>query len=120
MARKYVMTLLKAVSGAVIMLGLSACASIKLPKLDVLKLPEFKEESENIGDFPDVEEVPNFPNEVKSSQAWDDQANEILSIRDNFITPAEAERPKTEDQIYQEIDRLTESVKEYRKDDPPQ
>lgn len=120
MARNNVLNLLKIVSGAIVLLNLTACASIKLPSLDILKLPEFKEESENIGDYPSVQDAPSLPTEVKSSKEWDSQAKKIIKIRDNFDAPAEPDRPITKDEIYQEIDRLTDSVNEYRKDDPPQ
>ena len=120
MTQNNVINLLKTVSGVVVLLTVTACANIKLPSLDILKLPEFKEESENIGDYPSVQNAPSLPTEVKSSKEWDAQAKKILKIRDKFNSPVEPDRPITEDEILQEIDRLTDSVNEYRNDDPPQ
>lgn len=120
MARKHVINLLKFSSGIAVVLCLNACASIKLPSLDLMRLPEFKEDTENLGGYPKVEDAPALPKRVGSNRLWDDRAKQIIATRDGFKAPVEPDRPKTEDQIYQEIDRLTDSVNEYRKDDPPQ
>jgi len=101
-------------------LGLGGCSSVKLPQLDLLKLPEFKEESENIGKYPAVVDAPGLPTEVRKAGEWDELAKEIIATRDSVKAPAEPDRPKTTDEITQEIDRLTGEVNEYRADDPPQ
>ncbi|MEP6341923.1 MAG: hypothetical protein ABJ275_01295 [Maricaulaceae bacterium] len=120
MTRKHVINLLKFGGGVVVLLSINACASIKLPSLDLIKLPEFRQDAENLGDYPNVEEAPALPKEVGSDSLWDSRADKIIKTRDLFNAPTEPDRPVTDDQINQEIDRLTASVNEYRKDDPPQ
>ena len=120
MARKHVINLFKLGSGVVVLLSVNACASIKLPSLDLLKLPEFREDAENLDSYPSVEDAPALPGDVGSDKLWDNRANKIIDIRDNFNAPEEPDRPVTDDQINREIDRLTDSVNEYRKDDPPE
>ena len=120
MARKHVINLFKLGSGIAVLLSVSACASIKLPSLDLLKLPEFKEAAENLDGYPSVEDAPALPEDVGSDKLWDNRANKIIEIRDGFNAPEEPDRPITEDDINREIDRLTDAVNEYRKDDPPQ
>lgn len=113
---RHIMTKMAAV--AVLTLSLNACSSVSLPKLDLLKLPEFKEESENIGDYPKVVDAPGLPTDVRSAGDWDNTAKDILKARASVAPPAEPDRPKTPGEITQEIDRLTEQVNEYRVDDP--
>ena len=100
--------------------SLSACASVKLPKLDLIKLPDFKAETENLGDFPNLNDAPALPEDVKTARQWDRTAREIIKIRDGFRAPIEPNRPKTAAEIDREVDRLTDAVNEYRADDPPQ
>ena len=120
MARKHVINLLKLGGGIIVLLSVNACASIKLPSLDLIKLPEFRQDAENLGDYPNVEDAPALPKEVGSDKLWDNRAKKIIQARDQFNAPIEPDRPVTDDQINQEIDRLRASVNEYRKDDPPQ
>jgi hypothetical protein len=109
-----------AVSAFAVALCLGGCASVKLPQLDLLKLPEFKEESENIGAYPAVKDAPSLPADVRKASEWDRLANDIIKKRDGVTAPQEPERAKTTNEIMQEIDRLTAEVNEYRADDPPQ
>lgn len=101
-------------------MSLSACASVKIPKLDLGKLPGFNSSDEDLGEFPKLADAPALPEEVRSAKNWDKTANDIIKKRDNFNAPAEPNRPKTAQQIEREIDRLTDAVNAYRADDPPQ
>jgi len=105
-------------SAALLAVSHIGCSSVKLPKLDLLKLPEFKEESENIGDYPNVVDAPSLPTDVRSANDWDKTAKDIIKARDSVVPPTEPERAKTPDEITREIDRLTQQVNEYRADDP--
>jgi len=107
-----------AATTALLTLSLVGCSSVKLPKLDLLKLPEFKEESENIGDYPNVVDAPGLPADVRSAGDWDRTAKDIIKARDSVTPPTEPDRAKTPDEITREIDRLTQQVNEYRADDP--
>ena len=111
----------KSMIAALIMtISLTACANVKIPKLDLMKLPDFRAESEKLGEYPDVEDAPNLPEEVRSAREWDRTAEDIIKLRDGFDTPTESDRPKSASEIQREINRLTDSVNEYRADDPPQ
>ena len=105
---------------AILAMTLSACASVKLPKIDLIKLPDFRKESENLGEFPELADAPASPDEVRSDENWDQTVRAIISARDNFNAPVEPARAKTEAEIDSEIDRLTNAVNAYRADDPPQ
>ncbi len=98
--------------------GLSGCSTVKLPKLDLLKLPEFKEESENIGAYPNVVDAPGLPSDVRSAGDWDNTAKAIIKARDSINTPPESGGVKSPAEIEQEIARLKAKVNEYRADDP--
>ena len=104
---------------AITAFSLSACASVKIPKLDLIKLPDFKAESEKLGEFPELANAPGLPEEVRSARQWDNTARNIIKIRDNFKAPIEPDRPKTTKEINREVNRLTREVNEYRADDPP-
>ena len=99
--------------------SLSACANVKIPKLDLIKLPDFKAESEKLGEFPELADAPDLPEEVRNARQWDKTARDIIKIRDNFRAPIEPDRPKTAKEINREVNRLTREVNEYRADDPP-
>lgn len=100
--------------------GLSACASVKIPKLDLIKLPDFRAESEELGEYPAVEDAPTLPTEVRTDRQWDRVAKDIIRVRDSFNAPQEPERVTAASDIEREIDRLTDVVNEYRADDPPE
>jgi len=97
---------------------LSACNTVKLPKLDLLKSPEFREEAENIGDYPSVNDTPLAPTDLRSKAEWDVAAKAIIEVRENFDAPPEYIAPKTADEIEHEVDTLNDTVKSYKKDDP--
>ena len=96
--------------------SLSACASVKLPKID---LPDFRSEAENLGEFPDISEAPALPAEIRTKEAWDSTASDIIRKRDTFNAPVAPAGPKTDAEILDEIDRLTDKVNAYKADDPP-
>ncbi len=97
---------------------LSACASIKIPDIDFIKLPEFQSDAENVGAYPDVADAPAFPENVKNDASWDEVAKRIIIKRDAFVTPPDEEAPKTAAQIEQERQQLIAKINEYKLDDP--
>jgi len=105
---------------AILAVTLSACASVKLPKLDLVKLPDFRKESENLGEFPELANAPELPEGVRTAEQWDETINDIIKSRDGFNTPAEHDRAITAAEVDSEINRLTNAVNAYRADDPPQ
>ncbi len=97
---------------------LSACSSVSLPNVDFLKLPEFQEEAKNVKDYPNISEAPALPTDLRSASAWDTAANDLISARDGFAIPEDAQPAKTEAEILNEFKELREKVNAYKKDDP--
>jgi len=96
---------------------LSSCASMKLPDMDFIKFPEFKEEAQNIPDYPKVLDAPQKPEGLRSAENWDKAAKNILAKRDGFTDPDLVDA-KTDAEIVREMQRLREKADAYKKDDP--
>ena len=104
-----------AVSGAIM---LSACQTVSLPKMDLIKLPEFRKEIENLAKLPEVKDAPPEPTEVKSADDWDNRAKQVIAKGENFNPPQDYSDYKTEEQISTEIEELKSKVDAYKSDDP--
>ena len=100
------------------LLALGGCASVKIPKIDFIKFPEFKKEAENIGGYPDVADTPQRPTTLRSDEEWDQAAKNIIALRDQFVPPKDYEKPLTDPQVEQKIKSLHEKVEAYKADDP--
>jgi len=96
---------------------LSGCASMKLPDMDFIKFPEFREEAENIPDYPNVADAAEKPKNLRSGEAWDLAADVMIEKRDGFMAP-ELVDPKSDTEIMREIQDLGNKVDAYKKDDP--
>ena len=105
------------VAGLAAMTLLSACSSLKVPNFDKIKFPEFREEAENIGNYPRVEDAPEEPTGLRTDKQWDAAAKRIMAKRDGFEPVAEGQT-LTDAEIEAEIERLTKIVEEYKLDDP--
>lgn len=100
---------------------LCGCASVKNMKIsnfDFVKLPEFREEAENIGGYPDVSELPGRPEGVRSAGQWDQAAKELLKARDSVTPPKDGAPAKSEAEIVREMQALRDKVDAYKLDDP--
>ncbi len=104
-------------SVVIIAVFLSSCASIKLPELDFIKFPEFKEEAENIPDYPKVADAAEKPNDIRSAEKWDGVAETIIEKRDGFSDPDLLD-PKSDAEILLEMQDIANKVNEYKEDDP--
>lgn len=102
---------------ATLSLGLSACASIKMPDVDFFDMPE-ADEAEASLKYPEVAQAPIVPTDTRSDTAWDQSAREILAIKDEFKTPSKGPDAKTDAEIEAEMRQLRNKVKEYKLDDP--
>lgn len=98
--------------------ALSACATPKLPKVDFLKLPEFRDDYENIKDYPKVTEAPPVPTDLRKDSSWDNAARDIIEKRDGFSTPEDVDANESDAAIEQRIDDLIEKAEAYKLDDP--
>ena len=96
---------------------LSGCASMKLPEMDFIKFPEFREEAENIPDYPNVVDAAEKPTNLRSAEKWDDVAQTIIEKRDGFSDPDLVD-PKTDAEIMREMQALGNKVDAYKEDDP--
>ena len=96
---------------------LSSCASVKIPNFDFVKFPEFRQDAENVADYPKVEDAPQVPKDIRSGQQWDAAVKKIMTARDGLDIP-NVENVKTESEIEDEIKKLGEQVDAYKKDDP--
>lgn len=94
----------------------TGCSSI--PDLDFVKFPEFKEEAENLGGYPNVEDAPETPTDVRSDAQWDKDAKQLMAKRDGFGPVPEEEPMETDAEFNRKVDALVAKVEEYKLDDP--
>jgi len=86
--------------------GLSACSTVKMPNVDFLKLPEFREAAAKLVEgFPDVGVAPSRPEDIRSAAEWDAAARDLIAKRDALRTPMEGRAPMSEAEVDAEIER---------------
>jgi len=99
--------------------ALSGCSTVKVPDVDFLKLPEFREiVRNNQTNVPDVSEIPDTPANVRTDADWDKDAAKLIELREDFEVPDADVNPLTSEQIDAELARLKAKVQEYKLDDP--
>lgn len=86
--------------------------------MDFIKFPEFREEAENIGDYPKVEDAPEVPSGLRTDAQWDVAAKRVIAKRDGFGDIPEPINAGTDQEIEDEINALAAKVEEYKLDDP--
>ena len=101
-------------------IGLVGCVNVKdsISKVGQVKIPEFREDAEHIGDYPDVAKAPQRPNDIRSDAAWDKEAKKIINVRDGFSSPEDSKPNQVENEIVSKIKLLGDKVDEYKFDDP--
>ena len=104
--------------GGAILLGGCSTMKMKIPDFDALKLPEFREEAENIGDYQNWASAPSNPSDLPSAEVWDASAKEIMKARDGFVVPVSGDAAKSNEEIASDIKVLSAKVEEYKLDDP--
>lgn len=99
--------------------ALSGCITVSMPKIDIMKTPEFADDAANIGNaYPDLAEAPSRPADVRTDAAWDEDAERLLALRTSF-PEASPEDQLTQAEIDAEFaDRLSK-VRAYKAGDPP-
>ncbi len=105
------------IAGALVLSGCTTM-SMKIPEFDSIKLPEFREDAANIGDYQNWANAPLPPSDLRDPEVWDQNAKAIMRKRDNLVVPVSKERVKTNDEIVDEIKKLSAKVEEYKLDDP--
>lgn len=104
-----------AVIGLMAMLSMSGCTTVKIPKLDFVKFPEFLEEARNFDAYPKVSEAPKPPNDLRSAEDWDQAAREIMETRG---TSSQQLSRNVTAMSPAEFQALKAQVRAYKLDDP--
>ena len=97
---------------------LGACQTVKMPKFDLIKSPEFSEDAKNIAkDFPSTKDAPLEPKDIRSDAQWDKDARAMESLRDRprDITTEAGLSASDAEARYQELKAKAQA---YKKDDP--
>lgn len=103
----------------VLPLALSGCSTVKVPDVDFLKLPEFREiVKNNQTNVPDIAEIPDEPDDVRSDTAWDKDAASLIQMRDGFVVPDSQGTKPSQQQIDDEFARRRAQAQAYKLDDP--
>jgi len=102
----------------ILLISLGGCSTLKIPDMDFIKFPEFREEAENIGDYPKVEDAPEAPSELRSDAEWDKAAKRIIAKRDGKGAAPAPIDTNSDAQIKRKINELAAKVEEYKLDDP--
>lgn len=97
---------------------LSACQTVSMPKLDLIKSPEFSADAANIGkDFPRVKDAPFEPTDIRSDEQWDKDAQTMMALRDG-PHPLNPEAGLSEAEAEARYKALKAKVQAYKLDDP--
>ncbi len=103
--------------GGSLLLGLSACASLKVPLSDFINTPEIRKDAKNIGKYPKPEEQPQKPGNLRSDVQWDMAAKSLEQKGESLNPPAEHDK-QSKAEIEKKLLELAAKVDEYKKDDP--
>ncbi|WP_427450860.1 hypothetical protein [Litorimonas sp. WD9-15] len=99
-------------------LSISACQTVKMPNLDVIKSPEFSEDAANIErSYPRPVDAPVLPQDVRSGAQWDKDAIALQRLRD-LSDKAEPEPVLSEKDIEDRYNALKDKAQAYKDDDP--
>jgi len=101
---------------ALSVIGLSGCASIDLPELDMLDRA-FRDTEVDLEDFPSIKDAPVAPTDIRLTQEWDAEAKAIITERDQFDPPAPVD-PTLQERTVEDIEALKARVRAYKVDDP--
>ena len=103
---------------SIVVASLSGCTTVKMPNIDFLKLPEFREDAVNIKDFPRVKDAPVAPTDVRTAKQWDSAAKDLIKLRDDFDPPQDVRSNETDAEVLQNIAALRAEAQAYKLDDP--
>lgn len=98
--------------------SMGACQTVKLPKIDIMKSPEFSEDAANIAtDYPDVKEAPTEPTDLRSDKQWDRDARALQALK-NRSSKIKPESGPTKAEAAAQFKKLKARAQAYKKDDP--
>lgn len=113
--------MLRILSLTLIGLSLSACQTVKMPKLDFLRSSEFQEDSQNISNsYPAVSEVPSTPKEIRSAAQWDKDVRELMALEDKLNIPDNTDAALSDAEVDARMQELRQRVRAYQADDHPE
>ncbi|WP_416877923.1 hypothetical protein [Litorimonas sp.] len=99
--------------------GLTACSSIKAPKIDLMGGSAFDEDIQNIdSSIPSVNEAPDVPTDVRSDADWDMSATSLMEVRDGFSVPEKVYEQPSEEELKENFQELKNQAQAYKADDP--
>lgn len=105
-------------AGIAASLALAACQTVKMPKLDLVKSPEFSEDAANISKtYPRVEDAPLAPTDIRSDVQWDRDVRTLQKLRDSS-SPVEAGPRLSDVDAEKRYQDLKAKAQAYKKDDP--
>lgn len=104
------------IAALLIAIGLSACASMNVPDIGN-ELAAFKDTRID-GDYPDADDVPVAPTDIRSANDWDQAAEELIAMREAFDIPGGPVDAMSQAEIEAEFERLSQEVHAYKADDP--
>lgn len=103
---------------AVSCLVMASCQTVKMPKIDIMKSPEFSEDAANIAkDYPRVKDAPLAPDDIRSAKQWDRDARALQALRGSSIR-SQMKPGLTEAEAEAEFEALKAKAQAYKKDDP--
>lgn len=96
----------------------AGCQTVKMPKIDIMKSPEFSEDAANIAkDYPRVKDAPLAPTDIRSDKQWDKDVRALQDLRDTSIRD-QVEPGLSEAEAEAEFEALKAKAQAYKKDDP--
>ena len=102
--------------------SLSACSTVQMPNLDILKSLGFdnEEDAEDLGEYPSIADTPTAPTDVRSAALWDIEAKKLIEERDAFnAAKTSIDAPtKSEAELEREAAALRARAQAYKLDDP--
>lgn len=100
------------------LIAFSGCQTVKMPKIDVIKSPEFSEDAANIPtSYPRVIDAPIRPEDIRSDRQWDRDAKALQALRAKSVK-TDSEPTLSQAEIESEFEALKAKVQAYKKDDP--
>ena len=103
------------------MVCLSGCSTVSMPDINLpkfSKISEFFEGRNEIDDYPNVTDAPSAPTDIRADAAWDNDAKNLIKLRDEFKALENNGVAKSDAQITQDIEALKAKVRAYKADDP--
>lgn len=89
-----------------------------MPKIDLMKSPEFSEDAANINtEYPRVKDAPLAPEDIRSDAQWDKDARAMQALR-NSSNLAPVEPSLTDVEAENRYEELKAKAQAYKLDDP--